>query len=161
MEKLIGTLLQTYGKNGAAVSEKMTLNWQMVKELAADPLVTIGAHTINHYRLNTLSPEALQHEMAGSAQLIQKQIGKPVTHFSYPFGTRNDVGTREFEMAKACGFTTAVTTRSANLFPEHAQNLHALPRINVDMNVGEKELLEIMNGTAHFVAHRGKRVITL
>lgn len=161
VENLVQAILQTYGKDGRKVSDKLAMNWQQVKELAADPLVTIGAHTVNHYRLNTLTDEGLRFELAASKSKLEEQLGQPVRHFSYPFGTRKDVGEREFAMAQEVGFKTAVTTRSANIFPEHAENLFALPRINVDMNVGEKELQAIVNGAAQFATHKTKRVITL
>jgi peptidoglycan/xylan/chitin deacetylase (PgdA/CDA1 family) len=160
VEPLVTTILNAYGKDGKSVSEKMAMNWEQVKTLAADPLVTIGAHTVNHYRLNTLTEEALKFEMAGSKKILETQLNRPVEHFSYPFGTRNDVGEREFKMAAACGFKTATTTRFGNIFEEYLEHLHALPRINIDGNVGEKELQGFLNGATQFATYRGKRVIT-
>ena len=43
---------------------------------------------------------------------------------------------RDFELARAAGFKTAVTTRKGMLFPDHRKHLTALPRgsLNGDFN---------------------------
>ncbi len=105
------------------------LSWDDLRELARDPLVTIGAHTVSHPVLSALSPEQVCAEMRDSRERIEAHIGAPVTHFCYPFGSRNEVGTREFELAQELGFKTATTTRWGNIFPKHRKHLHGLPRV--------------------------------
>jgi len=48
-------------------------------------------------------------------ELIQSKIGKKVEYFAYPFGSKNEVGKREFEIVKKLGFKTATTTRNGNI----------------------------------------------
>jgi len=105
------------------------LSWDDLRELARDPLVTIGAHTVSHPVLSALSPEQAYAEMRDSRERIEVRIGEPVAHFCYPFGSRNEVGTREFELAQELGFKTATTTRWGNIFPRHRKHLHGLPRV--------------------------------
>ena len=59
-----------------------------VRELAAHPLITIGAHTISHARLAPLPVAAQIEEIRGSIDYVAGVIGAPITTFSYPFGTR-------------------------------------------------------------------------
>lgn len=105
------------------------LSWDDLRELARDPLVTIGAHTVSHPVLSALSPEQACTEMRDSRERIEARIGEPVAHFCYPFGSRNEVGAREFELAQELGFKTATTTRWGNIFPKHRKHLHGLPRV--------------------------------
>jgi peptidoglycan/xylan/chitin deacetylase (PgdA/CDA1 family) len=108
---------------------KHAMQWDEVCELARDPQVTIGAHTLSHPVLCALSAEQASAEMQDSRDRLAARIGTPVTHFCYPFGSRNEVGVREFELARKLGFTTAATTRWGNIFRAHRAHLHALPRV--------------------------------
>ena len=105
------------------------MQWDEVCELARDPLVTIGAHTLSHPVLGALSPDQASLEMRDSRDRLEARIGMPVTHFCYPFGSRNEVGVREFELARKLGFRTATTTRWGNIFRAHRAHLYALPRV--------------------------------
>jgi peptidoglycan/xylan/chitin deacetylase (PgdA/CDA1 family) len=105
------------------------MQWDEVRELARDPLVTIGAHTLSHPVLCALSAEQASAEMQDSRDRLAARIGTPVTHFCYPFGSRNEVGVREFELARKLGFRSATTTRWGNIFRAHRAHLHALPRV--------------------------------
>jgi peptidoglycan/xylan/chitin deacetylase (PgdA/CDA1 family) len=101
------------------------LGWSEVKELSEDPDVTIGAHTMTHPSLpNLASIEEVRAEILGSKTRIEEMIGKPVDHFSYPYGA---AGNREFEVAKSCGFKTmALASRGHVSYRKH--RLEALPR---------------------------------
>ncbi|MDO8298810.1 polysaccharide deacetylase family protein [Lacisediminimonas sp.] len=105
------------------------LRWTDIDELASDPLVSIGAHTVSHPVLCALPEEQVRAEMRDGRERIEAHIGAPVTHFCYPFGSRNEVGAREFELARQLGFKTATTTRWGNIFPRHRKHLHGLPRV--------------------------------
>lgn len=105
------------------------LSWTDLRELAQDLLVTIGAHTVSHPVLSALSPEQASAEMGDSRDRIEARIGVPAAHFCYPFGSRNEVGTREFELARKLGFKTATTTRWGHIFRKHRAHLHELPRV--------------------------------
>ena len=108
------------------------LGWDELAELAADPLCTIGAHTVTHPVLATLTEEEARAEVVQSRSAIQAKLGKQVRHFAYPVGARCDAGPREFRLAREAGFETAVTTRPGMLFQPHADHMQALPRLPVD-----------------------------
>jgi peptidoglycan/xylan/chitin deacetylase (PgdA/CDA1 family) len=101
------------------------LSWSEVKELSEDPNVTIGAHTMTHPSLPKLaSIEEVRAEILGSKTRIEEMIGKPVEHFSYPYG---HAGNREFEVAKSCGFKT-MTLASKGPVRYRKNHLDALHR---------------------------------
>lgn len=100
--------------------------WEMVARLAEHPLITIGAHTLNHGALGTLSDEECQRQIEQSRLRIEEMLGKPVRHLAYPFGGYNAAWQREYETAARLGFATAVTTERGTNSP--ATSPHALFR---------------------------------
>lgn len=59
-------------------------------ELAACPLVTIGAHSHCHNLLDRIPLDAARESMAGSRRLLQEWTGQDVAHFAYPNGNYSD-----------------------------------------------------------------------
>jgi peptidoglycan/xylan/chitin deacetylase (PgdA/CDA1 family) len=114
-------------------------------ELAAaarsEPLLEIGGHTATHARLATLDEPAALIDMVKNKRQLETIIEREVCHFAYPYGDTASCGQREFRLANAAGFTTAVTTRIGNLFPEHLEHRFALPRLRF---VGPCESIGIM-----------------
>ena len=99
------------------------MSWDELKPFADDPLVTIGAHTITHRNLARQTEEIAGHEMAISRARIEDVLQRPVVHFAYPYGDKIAAGAREFALAQAAGYKTAVTTRPGMIFPESADHL--------------------------------------
>jgi hypothetical protein len=60
---------------------------------------------------------------------LESIADREVRHFAYPFGDAMSCGARDFRLAQAAGFETAVTTRIGNLFPDHLQHRWCLPRL--------------------------------
>ena len=127
-------LMQLFERNGidpVATMNPLLLDWQQLRQLAADPLVEIGCHTVSHRALSSLCKCEVTHEMADSRETLEKKLSMKVRHLAYPQGTKAECGMREFELARDLGFETAVTARSGNIFPAHRDHLTALPRLNV------------------------------
>ena len=141
----------------ARAIDKLCIRWDQVEAMAAHSLVTIGAHTVSHPVLKNLPLEAARTEMLESRRRIEARIGRPVTHFAYPYGAPLQVGEREFALARECGFATAVTTRLANVSPANAAHLECLPRI-YGQSLREMELG--MSGVVSALRDPGKRVVT-
>lgn len=147
-----------------AKTDQLALNWEQIRQLSADPLVTIGAHTINHYALCQLPESEATTEIRESKQSIEAQINAPVSHFSYPFGTRDEAGARECQIVKACGFKTGTTTRPGNIFPNHKHYLECLPRNILSTERGQKDIRYWhlwINGMIPCLKNKFKRVVTL
>lgn len=110
----------------------LIMSWDEIRTMAADPLVTIGAHTKDHYALAKLSEVDAMDQMVGSADRIERELGTRPVHFAFPYGDPGSAGPRDFALAKKAGFKTAVTTRKGMLFPGHADHLTALPRVSLN-----------------------------
>jgi len=155
----IGALCAKYGIDMAALCRSLCLSWDDVKQLAADPLVTIGAHTISHCNLARQSEAVAAQEMAISRARIEQALQRPVLHFAYPYGDREAAGMREFTLAAAAGFKTAVTTRPGMLFAENAGHMTALPRVSLNGNYQDERVLPVLTSGAATAMWNGFRRI--
>jgi peptidoglycan/xylan/chitin deacetylase (PgdA/CDA1 family) len=129
--QVIRALADTYEIDMSAICHALMLGWDELRALAADPLVTIGAHSKAHYAMSKLAPEKALSEMEGSADIIERELGARPIHFSFPYGDETAARARDFALAKEAGFKTAVTTRRGVLFPAHRRYLTALPRVSL------------------------------
>jgi peptidoglycan/xylan/chitin deacetylase (PgdA/CDA1 family) len=132
LREVVRNLAAYYHVDIAAFCSELCMSWPELAELAADPLVTIGAHTVNHPMLTKLSSDGVRSEIDLSRSVIEAALAVRPQHLSYPFGDRGSAGAREFEIAAELGFKTAVTTRPGVLFREHGQCMTALPRISLN-----------------------------
>jgi glycosyltransferase involved in cell wall biosynthesis/peptidoglycan/xylan/chitin deacetylase (PgdA/CDA1 family) len=160
-DDLVNRIAAAVGIDPLECTRRISMTWDEVRQLASDPLVTIGAHTQGHHSLNRLTDQEIRAEVHDARRQLEAQIGRAVRHFAYPFGGRSAVNEREFRIAKECGFTTMLTTRLANLFAEHATMLDRLPRLVVSGNypaVSNLRMLE--SGLASAWQWRFKRLVT-
>ena len=125
-------LAACYSVDIATFCQDLCMDWHEIAELAADPLVTIGAHTVNHPMLAKLPEKLVRSEMDLSRSVIEAALGTQPAHLSYPIGDPTSAGPREFRIAAELGFKSAVTTRPGVVFPEHRQQMTALPRISLN-----------------------------
>ncbi len=132
LRAIVRDLAACYQVDIAAFCKDLCMSWQEIALLARDPLVTICAHTVNHLALAKLPEKAVRAEMDLSRTVIESALGTRPAHLSYPYGDAGSAGPREFAIAAALGFKTAVTTRPGVLFRSHARQLTALPRISLN-----------------------------
>ena len=126
------------------------MNWDEIRRLAADPLVTIGAHTRRHYALAKLTLAEARAEIEESVRRIEREIGKPCRHFSYPYGDEASAGQREFDLVKELGLKTGVTTRKGLIHPRHAAELTALPRVSLNGDYQKPRYVKVLLSGAPF-----------
>ena len=129
MPAVFERLYDTYGITAAAEAKRIAMTWNEVRQLASDPLATIGAHTVSHPILTKLNEDQAIEEIARGRDRLEQELGRKIDHFAYPFGF---LGSREIRITRTLGFKTAVTTREGNLFREHGDQPYCLPRRNVE-----------------------------
>ena len=155
----IGALCTRYGVDMEALCRSLCLSWAELKTFAADPLVTIGAHSVSHCNLAKQTEDAAAREMAVSRARIEQALERPVLHLAYPYGDREAAGMREFALAAAAGFKTAVTTRPGMLFAENAGHMTALPRVSLNGNYQDARILPVLTSGAATAMWNGFRRI--
>jgi peptidoglycan/xylan/chitin deacetylase (PgdA/CDA1 family) len=131
MLAIVRRLAVRYDIDMAAICARLCMTWDEIVALAVDPLVTIGAHTVNHIMLGRADEQTMRAELADSRAVLEQKLGRKVEHLAYPYGDVVSAGAREYTAAAALGYKTALTTRPGMLFPEHRAHLTALPRITV------------------------------
>jgi peptidoglycan/xylan/chitin deacetylase (PgdA/CDA1 family) len=150
-------LCRRYHVNQDAISRDLCMDWDELRGFAADPLVTIGAHTISHCNLAKQTDAQAQHEMLVSRERIESELQKPALHLAYPYGDRAAAGPREFTTAQAVGFRTAVTTRPGMIFAENAAHLTALPRLSLNGDYQDERFLPVLTSGAATAMYNGFR----
>lgn len=127
---VVDGLARDAGIDPAALCRDLVMSWDELRRMAADPLVTIGAHTCGHFALAKLDAAEARREMADSITRIENELGRPCRHFSFPYGDETSAGDREFAMAAELGLATAVTTRKGVI--DTPGSLTGLPRVSLN-----------------------------
>jgi peptidoglycan/xylan/chitin deacetylase (PgdA/CDA1 family) len=84
-----------------------------LRQLARDPLIEIGAHTVSHPSLGHISVPEQRREIFDSKSTLENILQQTITSFSYPFGTRADYSSDTISLLREAGFA-----RSCSNFPE-------------------------------------------
>lgn len=129
---LMRGLGEAYGLDLDEHCRRLIMNWDELQTFVAEPLCTIGAHTVHHYELAKLSAAELRSEMEGAVRILAERLGVTPTHFSYPIGGKASAGAREYAMARELGFRSAVTTLPGGLFQADKDHLWSLPRVSLN-----------------------------
>ena len=153
----MGALCARYGVDETAACREFCMSWDELKSFANDPLISIGAHSVTHCNLARQPKEIASQEMATSRERIENVLQRPVVHLAYPYGDKIAAGAREFALAQAAGFKTAVTTRPGMIFPESADHLTALPRVSLNGNYQDARILPVLTSGAATAMWNGFR----
>jgi peptidoglycan/xylan/chitin deacetylase (PgdA/CDA1 family) len=138
------------------------MNWDELRTMTAHPLVTIGAHTVNHRNLKRLADADARREIGDVRRILEEKLGQEPRHLAYPYGYASAVACREVAFARDAGYASAVTTRHGVLRAEHAGFLHALPRISVNGRYQSvAHIRTMLSGITTPLANAGKMVVTV
>lgn len=108
-------------------SGQRMLSWAMLRELQTSGLIEVGAHTVSHPDLSTLSVIEAQTEIRQGRERLEAELRSPIRHFAYPYGDAQSVSSATIALARAAGFASAVLSYGG---PVHARHdALALPRI--------------------------------
>ena len=91
-----------------AIGQRHFLSLKEIKELDKFGM-TIGAHTKSHpYLFRIKDKSVLRDEIIGGKEILEKNLGKPVNYFAYPFGYYNDT---IVSIVKEAGFKAARSSK--------------------------------------------------
>ncbi|HYC15744.1 MAG TPA: polysaccharide deacetylase family protein [Pseudolabrys sp.] len=160
VRRAVRDLCSYYDVDVVSFCRDLCMDWSEIADLAADPLCTIAAHTVNHMILRRVPIETtVRAEIEMSRAVLEAALGKRPQHLSYPVGDPAAAGPREFRIAAELGFKTAVTARPGVLFKAHRDYLTALPRIPVSGELQQQRYLKVlMSGASTAFSNRFRRV---
>ncbi|MBT8080175.1 MAG: polysaccharide deacetylase family protein [Gammaproteobacteria bacterium] len=81
-------------------------DWQELADVAREG-VTIGSHTVDHFRLDAVPDEVVDSQLARSKADIESNLQRACTLFCYPNGSYTDA---VCERTRRAGYRAAVTT---------------------------------------------------
>ena len=128
----------------------LMMNWEEIAQLAADPLVTIGAHTRRHYALAKLTLAEAHAEIEESVRRIEQETGKPAGISAIPTATKPAPGPASSSWSRSSGLKTGVTTRKGLIHPRHAPELTALPRVSLNGDYQKPRYVKVLLSGAPF-----------
>lgn len=117
----------------AVRSTHRTLTPEEISALAAGELIEIGAHTVFHPFLSTLSTDAQWLEITHSQAVLEDILGLPVVTFAYPHGNFTE---ETKAIVQEVGFRCACSTVPKSV-GKHSDRF-ALPRVVVEDCNGEE-----------------------
>ncbi len=132
LRRAVSDLAVRYDIDPLEPCKTLCMDWSEIRSLAESPLITIGAHSVNHYMLKKWDAQTVTQEMRESADEIEKALGARPVDFAYPVGDKTSAAARDFSLAKDAGYALAVTTRPGVIFPEHREHMTALPRVSLN-----------------------------
>jgi peptidoglycan/xylan/chitin deacetylase (PgdA/CDA1 family) len=125
-QDLLARLRAWAGLGPTGRASHRALDAEQLCRLADSELIEIGAHSMTHPFLGHLTPQEQRAEVEGSRRRLEAIVGRPVTSFALPHGSRDD---RTTGILSDAGFARACTSQPAPVWRH--EDVLGLPRIGV------------------------------
>ena len=129
IEILLKESFSNYDIDWSEPIRREAMSWEQVKEISQHPLCTIGGHTVSHLALNQLNDEDFKREISEGINKLHDVIGKPISHFAYPYGSPNEISEREYDLISEFNFKTVFTSYGGCITEYNKHQLTHLPRV--------------------------------
>lgn len=138
-------------------ADETMLTWRQVEELSHNGLA-FGSHLDHHKDLTSLPEREALRELASSRSIISARLGKPCTHFAYPFGLFNR---KAVKWVYYSGYESAVTVLHKAL-PRRLDRLR-IPRMCIAPLHDLREFAGMLAGEFDYLPsiQRARRVLRL
>src|SRR5713226_6447254 len=111
-EELVQNVVSSLDPEPFPNESDLMMNWDDARTLAKSGHV-VGSHTMTHPNVAHISAADARNELADSKLKLEKELGKPVKHFSYPHPALNPQWNETtLKFTEELGYATAVTTTS-------------------------------------------------
>ena len=77
------------------------MTWEMLREMAKAPGITIGSHAMRHQPLSDIPETEAWTSLVASKKVLEEKLGIEINAISYPSGSFND---KVLEMARGAGY---------------------------------------------------------
>jgi peptidoglycan/xylan/chitin deacetylase (PgdA/CDA1 family) len=124
VERVLEQVRAWAGPGCAAGAGGTPMTEAALEEVARNPLVEVGAHTVSHCFLEGLDAEAQRAEIAGSKTTLEQLCGRPMEVFSYPNGSYSFVTPR---IVRDLGFSCACASMEGSF--SRRGNPYMIPRL--------------------------------
>jgi peptidoglycan/xylan/chitin deacetylase (PgdA/CDA1 family) len=139
--------------------DKLALSWSELNDLQKHPLVTIGAHTLNHLSLANIPIDDMKEEIRNGKLEMEDKLNHHIHHFAYPYGGLADVNMAVVDFVSSLNFKTATLNHPGNIFRNSRNNTYMLPRYPLGNNTTQEQFNNYLNGIKHFSVNGWSRRI--
>jgi peptidoglycan/xylan/chitin deacetylase (PgdA/CDA1 family) len=126
-----------------------------VRDLASLDGLQVGAHSVNHPRLDELPARDIAYEISASCAALEDMIGREVTTFAYPHGNHHR-GVRGAIIDAGLDSAAAVK----NAFSHPADDPYAVARWIVEDGTSIERVQQVLGGRGLPLAWPGERFVT-
>ena len=159
--RAIRWLAEQAGLDLSALCRSLAMDWDALRALRSDPLVTLGSHTLAHHAVARLPVDEARAQIAGDMARYERELGARPRFFAYPYGGPQAAGPRDFALAEELGFDLAVTTRPGQVFPDHGDHLTALPRVSLNGLFQKRRYAQLLREGTPFALHNRFRKLNV
>ena len=85
---------------------------KLLSSLPKNGFIDVGAHTVTHPQLSSLSQSEQESEISGSKFDLEQILDRPIYAFAYPFGERRDYSKDSIRLVRQAGFNCACSNFS-------------------------------------------------
>lgn len=107
-------------------------SWSQLREMSASGLVEIGAHTVTHPILSSITDEESWREINDSRRQIEQALGQTVACFCFPNGKFEDYRPSQVQQVRDAGYVCSVTTQFG--FVDQRADPYQLPRVGAGLS---------------------------
>lgn len=129
-EDMLGSIRKQLQIGVQGREEYRLMSVSEVREIAANPLVTIGAHTVNHISMGRIADTELLYEIQQSIRDLENILKQRIKFFAYPFGTKADYSDRAIEILCKNGIEAACAVEG-RIYDDKRDSRYAIPRMCV------------------------------
>ncbi|SFG62132.1 polysaccharide deacetylase family protein [Prevotella sp. KH2C16] len=90
--------INNFNENTILTPNKTPMRWTHLEELAKRGHI-IGAHTMDHYMINSNDINQLQYQITACKDVIESHIGKSCNHFAFPYGKLTQANETSIDIA--------------------------------------------------------------
>ena len=112
------------------------MSFETVKRISQHRLISVGAHSVYHTNLTTISDDELEVELKQCKRQLELATDQTIHQFAFPFGTYSD---RVMAASKNAGFTQMLALDFHK--PTDIMNLNLKERFMINPHIGWKEQL--------------------
>jgi peptidoglycan/xylan/chitin deacetylase (PgdA/CDA1 family) len=132
-EECLGRLAEWAGIPAANDPSNWAMSGEQASRMAAGGLMDIGAHTMTHPSLPTLTRNRQRTEILRSRSACEEIVSRRIDMFAYPFGNFDEVSV---ELTGRAGYSACFTTRAGTMSSQ--RNPLMLPRLNIGNFTGKR-----------------------
>ena len=114
------------------------ITMEHLKELAKDPLCTIGCHGLDHKVFRDFTAEEMTRQCREEKEWLEQTLDIKVDSFAFPYGRIVEVSNSNRRQIAKMDFSLAFSAIEGTLRSEWWTGKHYLPRINVSETFVER-----------------------